>query len=150
MKSFKDHQRSFVAFLNQAIAPVIVASLAVEDGLNHNLLPVVRVQGPPELFMLALIAAFRAKRHISFQYCLVLIRHYYSSRSKARGGAKKLSVIGLIIDTVGDSHFDLANIQPASSPFGKDLISTQSDAIVQDLHFELYKLHPRSDPFSGS
>jgi hypothetical protein len=48
----------FVALLHQAIAPVVVTFLAVEDGLNYDLLPAICIQRPPELLLLALIAAF--------------------------------------------------------------------------------------------
>jgi hypothetical protein len=56
----------FVAFFNQAIAPVIVTFLAVEDGLNYDLLPAICVQCPPELLLLALIAAFGTKGDVVF------------------------------------------------------------------------------------
>ena len=84
----------FVASLHQAIAPVIVASLAVEDGLNYDLFPAVGVQCAPELLLLALIATFGTKKGRS-----VLKRpdprqpFSIPHRFRKPGRAKKLSVI---------------------------------------------------------
>jgi len=54
----------FVALFHQAVAPVVVTSLAVEDGLDYYLLPVICIQRPPQFLLLALVAAFRAEWHI--------------------------------------------------------------------------------------
>jgi hypothetical protein len=59
-------ERSFVASFNQAIAPIVIAFLAVEDGLNYDLLPAICIQCPPELLLLTLIAAFGTKGDVVF------------------------------------------------------------------------------------
>jgi hypothetical protein len=56
----------FVALLHQAIAPVVITSLAVEDGLDYDLLPAICIQCPPEILLFALVAAFGTKRDIVF------------------------------------------------------------------------------------
>ena len=56
----------FVALLHQAIAPVVITSLAVEDGLNYDLLPAICIQCPPEVLLLALVAAFGTKGDVMF------------------------------------------------------------------------------------
>ncbi len=77
--------RSFsVAFFYPAFAPVVIAFLAVDRWSLSLSSAILCIQGPPELFWLALVAALGAEGHEVFEHRLVIIRHDYSSQLKKR------------------------------------------------------------------